>query len=82
MRKRLVAGPLGFLATLCTHELARRILGAPRAVGPVIEMVVATLVILYPADLMSPDPPPARPVGDLPSPGAAARPQSSGRILD
>ena len=53
MRKRLLAGPLWFLATLYAWEMLTLALpGLPSAVGPVLAIVLASLVVLDPADLL------------------------------
>jgi len=54
MFKRLLAGPLWFLATLTAYSLVAAMLGAPAQVGPIIAFVVAALVVLDPGDLIWP----------------------------
>jgi hypothetical protein len=53
MTKRLLAGPLWFLATLYAWEFLAFVLpGLPTAVGPVLAIVLASLVVLDPAELL------------------------------
>jgi hypothetical protein len=58
--KRLLAGPLWFLATLTVYSLVAAFLGAPHEVGPIVAFVIATLVVLDPGGLIWP--PVERPV--------------------
>ena len=51
MRKRVLAGSLWFSAMLLAWEIAWSLLGVPRAVGPILAVVVSALVVLDPAGL-------------------------------
>ena len=51
--KRLIAGPLWFFATLYAWEFLAFVLpGLPTAVGPVLAIVLASLIVLDPAELL------------------------------
>ena len=53
MGKRLIAGPLWFFATLYLWEFLAFVLpGLPTAVGPVLAIVLASLIVLDPAELL------------------------------
>ena len=52
MIKRVLSGPLWFLATWTLYNLAATILGAPLAVGPIIGLVIGALVVLDPGNLI------------------------------
>ena len=53
MGQRLLAGPLWFFATLYAWEFLAFVLpGLPSAVGPVLAIVAASLVVLDPAELL------------------------------
>jgi hypothetical protein len=53
MHVRLFLGVLGFLVVLGAFELAHLVLGSPRPVGPIIALVLSTLIVLDPAELLS-----------------------------
>lgn len=46
--KRLIAGPLWFLAFWFMYELLWSLTGVPRMVGPVVGLVVAATVMIDP----------------------------------
>ena len=53
MHKRLLAGPLWFFATLYAWEFLAFVLPSlPTAVGPVLAIVLASLIVLDPAELL------------------------------
>jgi hypothetical protein len=56
MHSRLVAATFGFLVVLGAFELAFLVMGTPRAVGPVIALVLSTLILLDPGQLLSEPP--------------------------
>lgn len=53
MQTRVVAATFGFVFVLGAFELAFQVLGTPRAVGPVIALVLSTLILLDPGQLLS-----------------------------
>jgi hypothetical protein len=52
--KRLIAGPLWFLAVWYGCELLSLLTGVPRVAGPVIALIVAATVVLDPMHLFWP----------------------------
>jgi hypothetical protein len=50
---RVFLGALGFLVVLGAFEIAYLALGSPRAVGPILALVISTLIVLDPGDLLS-----------------------------
>jgi hypothetical protein len=46
--KRLIAGPLWFLAFWYGYEMLSLLTGVPRVAGPVIALIVAATVVLDP----------------------------------
>ncbi len=48
MFKRLIAGLLWFLATLCSYELIWYVAGVPRVLGPVLGFVIGSAVAIDP----------------------------------
>jgi hypothetical protein len=56
MHARLLVAALAFLLVLGAFEVAHLALGTPRAVGPVIALVLGTLILLDPGQLLSDSP--------------------------
>lgn len=56
MGKRLLAGPLWYVAVLAAYELAWVVLSVPRQLGPVFAISISALVVLDPAGLLWPAP--------------------------
>jgi hypothetical protein len=54
MLNRRLLGTFSFAVTVLAFELAFQLLGTPRAVGPVVALVLAVLIILDPGDLLAP----------------------------
>jgi hypothetical protein len=52
--KRLIAGPLWFLAFWFMYEVLWSLTGVPRVAGPVIALIVAATVVLDPMHLFWP----------------------------
>ncbi len=52
--KRLIAGPLWFLAFWYGYEMLSLLTGVPRVAGPVIALIVAATVVLDPMHLFWP----------------------------
>jgi hypothetical protein len=52
--KRLIAGPLWFMAVWYGYELLSLLTGVPRVAGPVIALIVAATVVLDPMHLFWP----------------------------
>jgi hypothetical protein len=64
--KRLIAGPLWFLAFWLMYELLWSLTGVPRVAGPVIALIVAATVVLDPMHLFWPVRS-SRPTASMPS---------------
>lgn len=69
--KRLIAGPLWFLASWYGYEVLSLLTGVPHGPGPVIALIVAATVVLDPMHLFWPVRP-SRPTASLPSTGLQA----------
>ena len=56
MHARLYVGVVAFLLALGAFEVAYLVLGTPRPVGPIIALVLSTLIVLDPGRLLSDTP--------------------------